>query len=176
MKTYYNKDIMEWDSFPVHDIIWTDPPWGERMVKLFYTMMNKKGYNPPKHTFIEIITKLGELADKSKPLVVEFSTKGYKEAILILERQGHSLTSIEERMQSMNRGYVILVFNKTLEIPKSKGFQLITDFFKRSDYKIVFDPFGGVGQTCRAVKKAGKIYIGSEMSPDRYEKLKKASI
>ena len=37
----YNKDIMDWNEFPAYDMIWCDPPWEQRMVKYFETVMKR---------------------------------------------------------------------------------------------------------------------------------------
>ena len=55
--------------------------------------------------------------------------------------------------------------------------ELITKtLYKLDDIEIVFDPFAGIGFTAKAVKKAGKIYIGSEINPARFKKLQKANV
>jgi hypothetical protein len=41
MTKNYNKNILDWDVLPQYDLIWTDPPWQDRMVNWFQNKMEK---------------------------------------------------------------------------------------------------------------------------------------
>lgn len=168
----FNKDIMDWHEFPkYYDIIWTDPPWGEGMVKLFQTMLKKDTGAIVSHGIHDILQQLFSLSDREKPLVVEYGVKGFDKVIEIAEVLGHKLISTNYRMQSMGRPFVILVFNRDVVISNDDGAKIITNTLKGTDFEVVFDPFAGVGFTAKAVIKAGKIYVGSELNPKRFRKL-----
>lgn len=169
----YNKDIMDWQEFPQYDLIWTDPPWETRMLKFFETMMRKQTGNAPANDLTAIFNKLGSLADTQKPMIIEYSVQGHQKVIDIMREHGHFLTHKKKMDQSMNRPFVILAFNfKGHFIADTKGFKIITDTLKMySKSGIVFDPFAGIGNTCKAVKAAGWEYIGSELNPERFKRL-----
>lgn len=172
----YNKDIMDWNVFPKYDIIWCDPPWNDRMVKFFETMMLKKGYKKPNNTIIDIITKLSELSDINKPIFIEYSVKGSELVIDLMCQNGHVFTKKITSTQSNGKPYLILVFNTDFT-PNGNciGFDIIKDVCNRFSFNTVFDPFAGIGKTANAFIKCNKTYIGSEINPYRFEKLKKVT-
>jgi hypothetical protein len=173
MNKAYNKDIMDWDEFPHYDIVWTDPPWEERMVKWFQGKCKKETGLEVNHTIREIIGHLAKLSNPTKPVVIEYGIKGYDLVIEIMEAFGHKHISTNKRVSAMCPVYVVMVFNSDLKIPELKDPYLITEFFKENDFKTAFDPFAGIGATAKAVMKSGAYYIGSELNPKRYERLKK---
>lgn len=173
MKKAYNKDIMSWDEFPHYDIVWTDPPWEDRMVKWFQGKMKKETGIVVQNTLTDILTKLATLCKTDKPIVIEYSIKGHEYVIEVMQSKGHTLYSKNVRMQSMGREFILLVFNAPLEIPNQKGFGIIEEFFTKNRFGIVFDPFAGIGATAKSVIKTGTTYIGSELNPERYKRLAK---
>ncbi len=171
MRKSYNKDIMEWNEFPKYDIIWTDPPWEERMVKWFQGKMKKETGIEVKNTLTQIITKLATLTKTDKPIVIEYSVKGHEYIVDVMQSKGHVLKSKNIRLQSMGREFILLVFNVPVTIPNQKGFAIIEEFFTVNKFGIVFDPFAGIGATAKSVIKTGTFYIGSELNPERYKRL-----
>lgn len=172
----YNKDIMHWKEFPAYDMIWTDPPWCNGMVKFFQTQLKKDTGEIIEHTIEDIITQLAILSDKTKPVIIEYSEKGSDYVVKTMELNGHKFISKNVCMQSMGRAFVILVFNVEIDICKTeKGANIITETLIGLNYNTIFDPFAGVGFTAKAVLKAGKNYIGSELNPKRYSKLIKVN-
>lgn len=168
----YNKDILDWIEFPACDIIWTDPPWEERMVKWFQTKLLKETGIYRNYTLKDIITHFAYIAPTDIPVVIEYSIKGSQYIIDTMVEHGHTFINKYEATQSMNRPFLILVFN--VEVPvdvTAKGRDIIINTLKRTNYNTVFDCFAGIGFTAQAVRKAGKIYIGSEIHPLRYDKL-----
>ena len=172
----YNKDIMDWTEFPAYDMIWTDPPWEERMVKLFHTMMRKDGYNPPVNTFVDIINQFAKLSDRSKPIVVEYGMKGYEKVIAIMKSKGHTHYKTIKGIQSMGRPFVLMTFNADIDVNVTrKGGAIIVDTLMARNEHTIFDPFAGIGFTAKAVRSAGKHYIGSELNPKRFAQLQKVN-
>jgi hypothetical protein len=173
MEKNFNKDIMEWQKFPQYDLIWTDPPWETRMLKFFETMMRKHVGHAPANDLTAIFDKLGSLADPLKPLIIEYSVQGHHKVIEIMEKHGHRLAVKNRMIQSMDREFVILAFNfSDHKFIAGKGFKIITNTLSQIGKSgIVFDPFAGIGNTCKAVKAAGWEYIGSELNPERFKRL-----
>lgn len=169
----YNKDIMSYDKFPDYDIIWCDPPWEDKMVKFFETMMVKNGYKRPGNNITDIITKLSELSDINKPVFIEYSIKGSELVIDIMRKNGHYFNEQIASTQSNGKPYLILVFNTDFKVNgKCIGFDIIDDICTRLDFQTVLDPFAGIGKTASRFLKHNKNYIGSEINPYRFEKLK----
>jgi hypothetical protein len=175
MSNVFNKDIMEWDIFPEYDIIWCDPPWQQKMVNYFETMMVKTSQKKPNNTIVEIIGKLASLSSRNKPIFIEYSIKGSDEVVAIMALQGHFFNGIVETTQENGNPYYILVFNSTGFKPngKKKGFKIIEDTCENLNFTTVFDPFAGIGKTAKVFIKKGKSYIGSEINTERFNKLKK---
>ena len=169
----YNKDIMHWDKFPDYDMIWCDPPWEQKMVKYFQTIMLRDTGEVADNTIGDILTTLARLSDKSKPLVIEYSIHSAYELVQIMAEHGHTLMSTNERIYD-KKPFLILVFNVPLKINESVNpSTVITESLRNTPYQVIFDPFAGIGFTAKAVRKAGKIYIGSEINKARFERLKK---
>ena len=174
MQRNYNRDILEWKQFPPeYDMIWCDPPWEQRMVKYFETIMKKEsGVEKPENTIEDILAKLAKLADPKKLLIIEYSVKGMELVRSTMQRYGHKLHRTHGRTQSNGKPFVVMVFNQAVPISPEKGFKCVTETLNSlPDVKTVFDPFAGIGLTAKAVQAAGKIYIGSEINPARFEKL-----
>ena len=174
MSHAFCKDIMDWDQFPSYDLLYTDPPWGDRMVKFFETTARKQTGSAPTRSAKEILTHLAKLAITNAPLVIEYEIKGWDAVIAIMEAEGHKCTGKIEAVQSMGRPFVILPFNCEISLPEGiKGAQIVTEVVKQIGAKEVFDPFAGIGFTAKAVHDAGAEYIGSEMNSARFAKLEK---
>jgi hypothetical protein len=173
MSEAHNRDILDWGQFPAYDLLYTDPPWGDRMVKWFNKKQLKDTGVESRHTLDQIMNHLAALADPRKPLVIEYEIKGWGYVVATMREHGHRFAKCVEAMQSMGRPFVILTFNTDMEIDASlKGFALVEDAVKKSGAKTVFDPFAGIGQTAKAVHRAGAEYIGSELNAARFAKLK----
>ena len=174
MSKAINKDIMSWDKFPDYDIIWCDPPWEQKMVKYFETMMYKSGQQKPNNNIEQIIKKLADLSSKEKPIFIEYSINGSELIASIMQSSGHVLNNITNSTQENNMPYCILSFNTTNCLDGSnKGFSIIDYACQNIDFNVVFDPFAGVGKTAKSFIKNGKTYIGSEINVVRFNKLSK---
>ncbi len=175
MNKAFNKDIMSWDKFPEYDIIWCDPPWENKMVKFFETMMFKSGQRKPNNSIEDIIEKLAVLAHKNKPVFIEYSLKGSDDIIAIMINAGHLFYSKVESLQENGNPYCILVFNSIDFEPdgSKQGFKIIDFTCQNFNFDIVFDPFAGIGKTAKTFIKNGKSYIGSEINTERFNKLYK---
>jgi hypothetical protein len=171
MEEKIHKDIMDWNEFPSYDVIWTDPPWGQRMVNWFQTKLYKDTGVRVSRTIGEILSQLGRLSDNSKPLHVEYSVKGHQEVIRAMESHGHKLSYINELIQTNGRPYVLLSFNTQTPPSTDRGFEAVKNTLLRyPSTGVVFDPFAGIGKTKKAVNAAGWTYIGGEINIQRLNK------
>lgn len=175
MNKAYNKDIMSWKIFPEYDIIWCDPPWEQKMVKYFETLMVKDGLQKPNNTIFCMIEKLAQLSNKKKPIFIEYSIKGSDLIIEIMCKYGHVFYNKVLSTQENGKRYLILVFNSDGYCPdgNNKGYKIINSLCIDISFKVVFDPFAGIGKTAVSFIRNDKIYIGSEINPIRFNKLQK---
>lgn len=166
---------MDFNEFPEYDIIWCDPPWEQKMVSYFETLMFKNGYKKPHNTIEKIIGQLALLANKHKPVFIEYSIKGFELIVDIMTKQGHSFCNNVYSLQENGNPYFILVFNCEHYSPNGskQGFNIIDSLCKEFAFNIVFDPFAGIGKIANRFLKNGKNYIGSEINPLRFNKLQK---
>lgn len=173
----YNRDIMQWSEFPPHDIVWCDPPWEQKMVNYFQTIMKRDCNLLADHTIFELISQLGKLSSPEKPVYIEYSVSGVDIVINIMNRHGHTLEFYHEAVQSNGNPYAILAFNTGIDpVVERGGFNIIVDTMKQyPGGTVVFDPFAGIGNSARAFRKAGCVYIGSEINPGRYARLCKSN-
>lgn len=169
------KSILDYKEFPSYDICYTDPPWEERMTKWFRTKMRKDVGHAPEFSFHAIISQLGQLTDKTKPLYIEYDKNAYKGIIDKMEGYGHTLMDISKFPLYQNSTQVLLSFNTDiLPFENSNNFQhSIIDMLSRHGKGLqIFDPFAGIGFTAKMVMQSGNYYHGSELNPARYRKLK----
>tara|TARA_R110002153_G_scaffold189041_1_gene341863 strand:+ start:970 stop:1533 length:564 start_codon:yes stop_codon:yes gene_type:complete len=172
MNYCYRKNLLEWAEFPEYDMLWTDPPWEEKMVKFFRTQMKKDFGSSDDFNITEILEHLAKLADKTKPLFVEYSVKGHERVIDIMKAFGHTHKMTCTQIQSTKLPYIIMVFNTDYKLPLGlKGFDSVKHAVNVLKPSRVFDPFAGIGLTAKAVISQGSFYIGSEINPKRFKRL-----
>ena len=165
---------MEWEIFPEYDIIWTDPPWEQKMVNFFETMMFKTGQPKPMNSSDGIIKQLAMLAHLNRPVFIEYSLNGSETVIEIMVKAGHLFCNKVLSTQENGKPYCILVFNSIDFEPdgQKQGFKIIDFTCEHLNFNTVFDPFAGIGKTAKSFIKHGKTYIGSEINTARFDKLK----
>ena len=167
---------MDWDAFPKYDVLWTDPPWGQRMVNWFQNKLYKDTGRVVDRTIEELLYKLGELSNSYFPLFVEYSVAEHEMVLEIMSECGHTLDYVVKGKQQNNDPFVICVFNSNYDkevnppVEPMKGFQYIEYFLNILQPKIVFDPFSGIGKTKKKVESLGFEYIGSELNEKRKKK------
>jgi len=166
---------MDWEIFPDHDIIWCDPPWEQKMVNFFQTLMRKDTGMVISHNISEILDQLAKLSNPFLPLFIEYSTSGSELVVSAMNRYHHRLIATVNVIQTNGRASKLLCFNTPIiPIVKRTGFGVITDTLKSLPQPvIVFDPFAGIGNSAKAVRAAGCTYIGSEINPERFKRLVK---
>lgn len=172
MSRAFCKDIMEWGEFPEYDLLYTDPPWGERMVKFFETQQRKDTGEAPNNGLNLILNKLFTLAATNKPLIVEYGIQGSEIIPRMAQEASHRLFKSIKGIQSNGRPFMVFVFNADISFdPLSKGFDYPYQAVMQTGAKTVFDPFAGIGATAKAVHLAGAEYIGSEINAKRFARL-----
>jgi hypothetical protein len=175
MSEVFCKDILDWDKFPEYDIIWCDPPWEQKMVNYFETIMYKSGYKKPNNTIHKIITHLAKLCYVHKPIFIEYSINGHLEVLNIMIEHGHNHNATIYSNQENGKPYLILVFNYLGVLPDGnmQGFKIIDSICSVLNFNTIFDPFAGLGKTAKRFISNNKNYIGSEINPQRFNQLKK---
>lgn len=168
-----NIDIMNVSSFPNYDIVYCDPPWEQKMVKYFQTIMRNQVGVIANNDINDILKQLARLSSTRKPVFVEYSVKGTDRVISIMKKAGHKHNFTNELLQHNGKPYHLIVFNSDIRIRGAlKGFNVVTEVMNKTKPKIVFDPFAGIGKTAKTVLNAGSAYIGYEMNKTRYNRLK----
>lgn len=175
--TCLNRAVGDWDLFPEYDVLWCDPPWGEGMLRLFARMAARVGHLPPADNLYAVLGALFRLADKRKPLFVEYSHKGTSVPLGIACSEGHRLERVSHCTQTNGKPFVVMNFNTPhYTVPDyTVGFDVVRGTVEALKPQVVFDPFAGMGKTAEAVVSAGACYVGSEMNPDRYRKMCKVA-
>lgn len=167
-----NLDILKLPSFPDYDLIWTDPPWGQPMVKLFETMMAKNGHTPPSNCISDILNHFAALADKKKPVFVEYSVKETNNLIEIMLSKGH-FHQQTLLVKTPKITFNIISFNTCISLSgKHIGFRNVLDAIEQLQPKTIYDPFAGVGKIARFIAANGVTFLGNEINPSRFQKLK----
>ena len=165
-------DIMDVKSFPEYDMLYSDLPWEDRMVKWFETQLRKDTGKEVKNTINGILTQVAKLADTNKPVFLEYSVKGTERVIDIMEKNGHRHQQTIKGFYNKNKPLHIITFNNNVTIPNGlEGGTLIKKCINSINQKVVFDCFAGIGFTCKWVKQTGADYIGYELNPKRFEKM-----
>lgn len=168
-----NIDITECKEFPNYDILYTDPPWEQRMVRFFETQMFKQTGVKKENSIENILTCLARLTHK-KPAFIEYSIKGHELVIEIMEQYGHTFNYKQQLLQTNNKPYIVMVFNSNVIIPEGmNGEKVIHYVVSQFDKPLVFDPFAGIGFTAKHVFSSGGKYIGYEINKNRFDRLQK---
>ena len=108
-------------AFPNYDVLWTDPPWNEGMMKIFQRMSLISTGQSAGENLHDALHALFSHASVSKPMYVEFSQITYQKVIPIAESYGHKLAGVTEAMQENGKSYVILSFNTHHVVQAKQG-------------------------------------------------------
>lgn len=166
-------DIMNIKEFPPYDIVYTDPPWEQKMVNTFETMMVKAGGVRAGNNIDSILDKLAKLCNSNKPVYIEYSVKGFERVITHMGNHGHKLNVVSKHIYAVNSPYVVMSFNTSKPLPNGFKNHAVIDYVMNIEKpKIVVDPFAGIGRFAKVISKHGIDYIGYELNPSRYERLK----
>ena len=174
IKRFEQKDIMDLDHDIAQscDMVYTDPPWGNRMVKWFETDMRKAGYLPPSNTIDQIINRLFELAPQDRPLFCEYGKSGFERVVQIGRQNGFDFIRTIAGTQRSKHPFVIIQFNSDMPKPLEHihGFDLLKKAMQWHRPKIIFEPFAGLGITSKIMSEFGCDVIANELNPKRAKK------
>ena len=172
----FNCSILSWAEFPESDLIWTDPPWEQKALNMFQTMMRKHTGQVQDDKIETLIEHLARLSHKNRPVFIEYSIKGHEMVLNEMIRAGHTHNENIQCLQQNGKPFLILSFNNTYTFPRNlKGFDNIKHAVEVFKPRVVFDPFAGEGQTARTFINTGVSYIGSEPNTWRFTKLQKVT-
>lgn len=174
MNSCKNIDVMKIAEFPPYDLLYIDPPWEQGLVKMFETMQFKQtGIERPNNNIDDILDKVSKLASNKKPIVVEYSVKGTERVINAFVKNGHRFNEVSTQTQGTKKPFNIISFNTELKLPKGLvGFKVVSKTVEILKPKVVFDCFAGIGLTAKTVINSGANYIGYELNPARFKRLK----
>jgi DNA modification methylase len=175
MNQAYNRSVGDWPSFPAYDLMYTDPPWNEGIMKLFQKSAMVKTGRASKETMKDALNQLFASAHRDKPMLVEFSARGWDKVVEIGKYCGHRYTGHALALQCNGKPMVVLSFNTdyltpTLGLDEEGCIRAAIAALKPG---LVFDPFAGLGVTAEIIIKCGARFIGGEMNGARYAELKK---
>tara|TARA_Y100000310_G_scaffold272733_1_gene287885 strand:- start:4125 stop:4691 length:567 start_codon:yes stop_codon:yes gene_type:complete len=178
------EDLM---SGEVADFVYTDPPWGQALLKFFQTKNTKDTGASPKHInheeFVSMFFKT--IASHSKKIaVVEYGQRWRDEIILAaldhgLDHRGTALSHYGSKMHPLDihvfapRELDICVTQEfQSDLNGLKGFPVIDVCFKHfaPSNGVVLDPCCGAGYTAKAAVKYGLSFRGNEINSARLSK------
>lgn len=172
MVRHKNIDIMKVGEFPPYDIIYTDPPWEQGLVKMFETIQFKQtGIERPNNSIDEILNHLAKLSHTDKPIWIDYSVKGHERVLHIMKSKGHTFNEKKILIQTNGKPYIVMSFNTNIKMTDSNGFDNIRDIVRKTKAEVVFDPFAGIGAIAKTVLGEGSDYVGYELNPARYKRL-----
>jgi site-specific DNA-adenine methylase len=162
------------------DLLYTDPPWGDRYLAMFATHTAKAtGRKPDQPSFKDLTARLASL--------IRQHVKGFA----CVEMSNAEADGIETmlkavcpfgvvRKQAVYAGkynQVVLIGGVAKPVPEIdiagfKGQSLVTQIVSSlvSKGASVFDPFCGAGYTAQAAKSCGCSFYGNELNPARLAK------
>lgn len=161
------------------DVIYTDPPWGDGLVKRFASMANREaGLDVIPTAFATLIDRLGEIIDLVKPkdVFIEMGTRWTPPVEdMLRQRSGHFWSG--EYAYAGTRPFTLFgaaIGPHNAPQPPSKdlhGVPLVIDALDLPpDRLTVLDPFCGNGYTAQAALKNGLAFVGNEINPARAAK------
>lgn len=172
------------------DLIYTDPPWGDGLIKAFERLRIKKDGTPPSEPIMEVSNFLCNLFilcyRKAKNVMfVEYGNKWAKEVITAATKAGFKYGTTIQTYYGNYKPHQIIIFYKNqkpdftyLDSIKKNGTgikntvkfmaEISSPFLKAND--TVFDPCAGLGLTGRMARSLNCKFIGNELTKFRLDK------
>jgi len=155
------------------DLVFTDPPWEERMAKWFGTASRKAGGPSQSGSIDEILEKMFSLSPSDVPVFVEYGIKGYERVINIGKSQGYEFVTAFKAIQTTKYPYMIIQFNSDMpSIDRPSGFDVLRSALKYHKPQKVFEPFAGLGKHAEIIRQSGADVVCCELNPARGQKAK----
>lgn len=178
MNRLSNKDIMIDDLSDLmqgikSDVMYVDPPWGERNLKYWRTMNKQKGHPVD---WLKFLHRLKYIYDKwcGKDLFIETGINYENDIKLIF---GNTENMFITKYKSGNKYYpaLLLVYAKKFktELLNKGGYDLVYNCLKNYENKSVFDPCIGKGLTAKVGRKLNMNIFGNELNLNRLNKTAK---
>lgn len=157
------------------DLVYTDPPWEDRMVSWFGTASAKAGGPRQSANINQILERFFDLCPSDVPVFVEYGVVGYEKVISRGISAGYNLCRIIEGIQTTRNPYVILQFNSDLPASASKpvGFEILDQVLWHHKPKHIFEPFAGLGKHAARMVRFGASVSMCELNPARAERAKR---
>jgi len=153
------------------DMVFTDPPWEDRMVKFFDTASKKVGGLSQSSGIDGILNKLFKMSPKV-PMFIEYSIQGHERVIHHAERNGHVFNRTIRSTQTNGKPYCIIQFNSDMPLVlDSKGFDILHHAIEHHRPKRIFEPFAGHGVHAFIMHSKGCEVVAAELNKGRAAKL-----
>lgn len=165
------------------NVLYTDPPWGDGLVKMFTTMAEKaSGTHLRALSYQECLLEIKKIIDNHVEgfVFVETGVKWIPETLDILRDSLHNIRSFDVKYLSGG----IWRPSKIIVGSTSSEYKFIEDLTDRTDLDLVntavshcyfeggilLDPFCGLGLSARAALLNNMKFIGNELNIKRLEK------
>lgn len=162
------------------EVLYSDPPWGDGMLKRFASTVEKAtGMRPAQPSFEQVCERFGQLTESVSGHV--FLEVGQKSHGLLLEavRPHLSDVSVTPFYYGSNIQAVLIYGNRgggaapdLSDLGKLKGLPFVKHILGKVAVPgaRVLDPCCGAGYTARAAVHHGMLFRGNELNPARLEK------
>lgn len=160
--------------------MYTDPPWGDRMMRFFATMAVKQGGQPPPQmTFADLVARLALIVQRhiSRDVYIEIGCAQAEQVAEAVRPHVGRLEVVDATytMGGKVRPSKLIVASKegALAIPPERpgGLKMVVNCFTACGARgVVLDPCCGLGYTARAALKLGLTFYGNEYSKVRLDR------
>ena len=161
-------------------VMYTDPPWGDQMMRYFATMAAKTGAAaPPQMAFADLLARLAQIVDRHVRGAV-FIEMGNKQA----EQVAAAVRPVVSRLEILPATYTmggvtrpssLIVGWKELNfappVDRPGALDMVVNCLNATGITgTVLDPCCGLGYTARAAMKCGWTFYGNEFNRARLDR------
>lgn len=160
------------------DILYSDPPWGDGLLRMFATTTEKvTGVRPDQPSWLELCDRYAEIISRyvREWVFIEVGVKTYPD-MLAAVRPMLSVVEIApfkygaDLSATMIYGRVNPGPLPSIDLTGKKGLAMVEYVLGTVSGKTVADPCCGAGYTARAARKRGMTFYGNELNPARLDK------
>jgi len=173
--TFKVSDIMDLtpDYAAGCDLLYTDPPWEQSLVKMFETLAYRDANLPrPANEIDHILDWLFAITPGGIPAFIEYSVGGHERVVQHAHSHGFQCTQVHYCTQTNGKPYVILQFNSDMPpMDYVGGWVPLKKVMEYHKPRRVFELFAGHGQHIRRMIAAGAEVVAAELNPARAAKL-----
>jgi len=156
------------------DLMYTDPPWEQKLVKMFETIAERDaGRGKAGNDINKILGRMFGLCPRGRPAFIEYGLEGYQRVERIGRMYGFRHAWTRQGTQTNGNPYVVVAFNTDMPAPGAfYGWEMLAKVHTHHKPGVIFEPFAGHGQHARRwASLLGCEVIVSEYNPARAAKL-----